>query len=268
MKRPDKSQAITRLTKQFHQIPALRRLSEDSSKFQKWHRDSRIAIANTFGEKSDHLTEFGNVQYSPGIYYPEMPPSRFLEAYVTGLETAAVMLESMIDEIKEYWEPHDPPRGFELGDKEPARTKKIFVVHGHDQSARASVARLLENQGLQPIVLHEQANKGRTIIEKFEDYGDVNFAVVLLTPDDEGRGMQTQSDMKLRARQNVVFEFGYFVGKLGRKQVCALVKGEIEQPSDCDGILYIPWDEGNGWKLNLLRELKAAGFEVDANQAL
>ena len=150
----------------------------------------------------------------------------------------------------------------------PKSTNKVFVIHGHDESARETVARFLEKLELKPIILHEQPNKGRTIIEKFEDYADVGFAVVLLTPDDVGAVKDRKSDLRPRARQNVVFEFGYFIGKLGREKVCALVKCDIERPSDLDGILYVPLDDNDGWKMRLLQELKAAGFVVDANLAL
>ena len=121
---------------------------------------------------------------------------------------------------------------------------------------------------LEPVILHEQPNKGRTIIDKFEEYADVRFAVVLLTPDDVGAVKDREADLLPRARQNVVFEFGYFIGRLGRERVCALAKGDIETPSDSDGILYVPLDDNDGWKMRLLRELKAAGFDVDANQLL
>lgn len=121
---------------------------------------------------------------------------------------------------------------------------------------------------LEPVILHEQPNKGRTIIEKFEEHADVRFAVVLLTPDDVGAVKDRKSDLLPRARQNVVFEFGYFIGRLGRDRVCALAKGDIERPSDSDGILYVPMDDNDGWKMRLLRELKTADFDVDVNQAL
>lgn len=119
---------------------------------------------------------------------------------------------------------------------------------------------------LKPVVLHEQPNEGRTIIEKFEDYTDVRFAVVLLTPDDVGGLQDNAGDTKPRARQNVIFEFGYFIGKLGRERVCALVKGNVEKPSDYDGVLYIQLDDSEGWKMRLVRELKSAGYNIDANR--
>ena len=125
-----------------------------------------------------------------------------------------------------------------------APARKVFVVHGHDEGAREAVARFLERLGFEAIVLHERANQGRTVIEKVEVHGDVGFAVVLLTPDDEGakRGEALQP----RARQNVLLELGYFIGRLGREQVCALKRGQVEFPSDFGGVAYASFDDGGG----------------------
>ena len=228
-----------------------------------------MAIANTFGSNSSHVADFNNVSYSLMAFSTGTPDSEFEAAYRRGLDSAASVLESMIDEIKEYWE--DEEESLRTSDsqvKVQKNTNKVFVIHGHDKSAQETVARFLEKLKLEPIILHEQPNEGRTIIEKFEDYADVTFAVVLLTPDDMGALKEQPRDLKPRARQNVVFEFGYFIGKLGRERVCALSKRDVEKPSDCDGILYVPLDNEDGWKIRLLRELKAAGFSVDANRAL
>lgn len=140
-------------------------------------------------------------------------------------------------------------------------TRKIFLVHGHDGEPRESIARFLTQLKFLPIILHEQTNQGRTIIEKFEKHADVNFAVIILTPDDVGgvRGDVPSS----RARQNVILEWGYFIGRLGRDRVCALKKGEIELPSDILGIVWEKFDEEGAWKMKLARELDDAGFEID-----
>lgn len=143
-----------------------------------------------------------------------------------------------------------------------------FVVHGRDDSAKESVARFLQNLGVTPVVLHEQASGGRTIIEKLEHYGKVAFAVVLLTPDDEGRLAGSTEDFRPRARQNVLLELGYFVGLLGRKNVCALCRPPVEIPSDWDGVVWVPMDEHDGWKMKLAKELRAAGFTVDLSALL
>ncbi|MEP7308359.1 MAG: nucleotide-binding protein [Acidobacteriota bacterium] len=147
-----------------------------------------------------------------------------------------------------------------------AESEKVFIVHGRDEAARESVARFVDKLGLEPIVLHEQASQGRTVVEKLEAAGNVGFAVVLLTPDDVG-GL-SGAELQPRARQNVVLELGYFVGRLQRNRVCALFKGELELPSDYMGVVYIPLDAGGGWRLQLAKELKAAGLPVDMNRAI
>ena len=145
---------------------------------------------------------------------------------------------------------------------EPA-ARKAFIVHGHDEGIREAVARFLERIGFEAIILHEQANQGRTIIEKIEAHGDVGFAIVLLTPDDVGAAKD--NSLQPRARQNVLLELGYFIARLGRSRVCALKRGDIEIPSDFGGIVYETYDTGGGWKMALGRELQAAGFDIDWN---
>lgn len=143
---------------------------------------------------------------------------------------------------------------------------KVFVVHGHDDAAKYAVARFLEKIGLEAIILSEQPDQGRTIIEKFEDHAsEVGFAVVLLTPDDVGQS-RTVTDIQTRARQNVIFELGYFVGKLGRGRACLLRKGDVEMPSDLAGVIYTELDAADGWMHKLVRELKAARMQFDANR--
>jgi predicted nucleotide-binding protein len=134
-------------------------------------------------------------------------------------------------------------------------SRKVFVVHGHDQAAREKIARFLERLEFEPIILHEQASRGRTVIEKVEAHSDVGFAVVLLTPDDEG--CEKGGTPRPRARQNVVLELGYFLGRLGRTHVCAMKRGELEIPSDFEGVVYVPFDSSDGWKQALGKELQA-----------
>ncbi len=145
-------------------------------------------------------------------------------------------------------------------------SNRVFVVHGHDEEAKQSVARCIEKLGFKAVILHEQPNQGRTIIEKFEDYSDVAFAVVLLTPDDVGASKDPEGELRPRARQNVILELGFFLGELGRGRVCALHKGEVEIPSDYRGVLWVPMDEGGAWRLDLATEMKAAGLDLDLNR--
>ena len=147
-----------------------------------------------------------------------------------------------------------------------ARNKrKVFIVHGHDNEAKQEVARFLEQLRIEPIILHEQASAGMTIIEKIEHYSnDSDFALVLYTPCDRGRGAsETKVPARNRARQNVVFEHGYLMSKLGRENVCALVKGDIEIPNDTSGVVYVDLDTGGTWKSEVVKELVAAGYSIN-----
>jgi predicted nucleotide-binding protein len=157
----------------------------------------------------------------------------------------------------------------DAGDVVPAAAldrSKIFVVHGREEGPREAVARFLERLGFRPIILHEQANQGRTVIEKVEAHSDVGFAVIILTPDDVG-GLKGDA-LQPRARQNVLLELGYFIGKLTRKRVCTLKAGEMEIPSDWRGVVDEPYDAGGGWRQTLARELEAADYEIDWNRVM
>lgn len=139
--------------------------------------------------------------------------------------------------------------------------KRVFVVHGRDDSVKDAVANHLVDLGLEPIILHEQPNMGRHLLTKFIGEADLaTFAVILMTGDDVG-GLSDES-LSPRARQNVILELGYFIARLGQSRVCALVSPRLETPSDFDGVVYVPIDEGEQWKDILLRELLAAGMPV------
>lgn len=133
---------------------------------------------------------------------------------------------------------------------------RVFVVHGHDHAAKVNVGFRLEKLGCESVILHERPNAGRTIIEKLQVASDVAFAVVLLTPDDEVRHAGA---IERRARQNVVFELGYFIGLLGRERVCALYADGVALPSDFAGVTYVKYDASGKWETELERELRAAG---------
>jgi len=138
----------------------------------------------------------------------------------------------------------------------------VFIVHGHDNEAKESVARFVSKLGLEPIILHERPNSGKTIIEKLESNVEkVAFAIVLLTPDDKGASIDT-NQLKYRARQNVIYELGFFNAKLGRDKVCVLKKGDIEVLSDYLGVAYVDMDSNGGWKNQLTREIIEAGLPV------
>jgi len=150
--------------------------------------------------------------------------------------------------------------------KRKKRAPEIFVVHGHDDEAKETIARFIERLGGRPVILHEQPNAGSTIIEKFENNSNVEFAIVLLTPDDVG-GKNAKA-LKQRSRQNVVFELGFFFAKLGRNKVYALHKEAVEIPSDIQGVLYTPMDKAGAWRTALARELRKAGLPLDYTKVI
>ncbi|MDP2851319.1 MAG: nucleotide-binding protein [Sulfuricurvum sp.] len=153
-----------------------------------------------------------------------------------------------------------------LQSKVVARNKrKVFIVHGRDNEAKQEVSRFIEKLGLEAIILHEQASAGMTIIEKIEHYSnDADFALVLYTACDLGRGVHESGiSPKNRARQNVVFEHGYLMAKLGRENVCSLVRGDIETPNDISGVVYVSLDPHGAWKNEIAKELKACGYQLN-----
>jgi len=178
------------------------------------------------------------------------------------LEYALDIIIDDLNQKKEYIAHHE---------EETIRSSKtdnmVFVVHGHDEGAKQTVARFLEQCGFVAVILHEQADGGRTIIEKIEQYADVVFAIVLYTPCDIGREKNEKRGTP-RARQNVVFEHGYLIAKLGRERVCALVKQGVQTPGDIAGVVYKPMDSAGAWKTEILREMKSAGVVVDASKLL
>jgi len=142
---------------------------------------------------------------------------------------------------------------------------KVFVVHGHDNAAKQETARFVEKLGFEAIILHEQVSKGKTIIEKIEEYSNVGFAIILYTPCDDGKSKK-ENKHRNRARQNVVFEHGFLIGKIGRHNVCALVKGDIEKPNDISGVVYVEMDSFGAWKNALADEMKESGYVIDKNK--
>ena len=267
MARIKKARAIERLQMLVNEGSKLRPEDYHSQKFEKWTTDVRSAIFYIFGEDSP--------QYSSLPTTLTLTPNG-IRNY---LNSMFAVLASSLDDVKYFWAddetspPHPTDQSNALAldsdpiDKRPG-SDKVFIIHGHDEAARESVARFLESLELEPIILHELPNRGQTIIEKFEQHAEVKFVVALLTPDDVGAREGQKRNLKLRARQNVIFEFGYFIGRLSRKRVCALLKDKVEKPSDYDGVLYIPLDDSGGWKIKLIKELRSAGLHIDANKAV
>lgn len=143
--------------------------------------------------------------------------------------------------------------------KDAFNNSQVFIVHGHDELVKLDVSNFIHSLGLEPIVLHMQASSGMTIIEKIEHYSNVGFGIVLYTPCDVGSKVG-DLEGRYRARQNVVFEHGYLIGKLGRSRVSAIVKDDVETPNDISGVVYVNMDQSENWKVELQTELRGAGY--------
>jgi predicted nucleotide-binding protein len=257
--------ALSRLQKLLDQIPDIRLRGHDSPAISTWAGNVKIVLEELYGESSLIFREFRTISFSPAIFFNVQPDSDFVRAFNTGMDEAKGFLESRVNDLSERIE-HGKPRSA-LPSNTHLDSRRIFVVHGHDHGSKETVARFLGQLGLEPIILHEKPDQGKTIIEKFEAHAaDARCAVVILTADDVGYLKANPEPKELRARQNVILELGYFVGKLGRDHTFALVEKGLALPSDIHGVVYIPLDEG-AWRFLLVKELKAAGLDVDANSA-
>jgi len=223
----------------------------DSGAFTEWKTRALVCLNDLFGEKHTYAKHF---------------EKQVQNGYRGHVESGLGILKAAKDDLTR----EDQTITEMAPTKAATLTTNVFVVHGHDEEMKQHVARTLSKLGLQPIILHEQPNAGKTIIEKFEVNADVAFAIVLLSPDDMAFPIGgSAKQAKPRARQNVVLELGYFVGKLGRNRVFPLKRGDnLELPSDLSGVVYTAYDAGGHWRFEVVRELKAAGYPVDANALL
>ena len=246
------------------ELLANRPISSDAK--QQWELLARNYLEKAFGVNSPNVDSVLDVgRY--GIYPLDAPESYWEKERAEKLTTQVKLIEGLTELLKTEIELEEGGVVQPLIKREEPG-HRIFLVHGTNAALAEQVARFLEKLQQKVIILREQPDKGRTIIEKFENYSDVGFAVVLLTGDDIGGESRDGKDKKPRARQNVILELGYFLGRLGRSRVCALYQTGVEIPSDYKGVLYVPFDDTGGWKLNIAKELKAAGLPVNMNDAI
>lgn len=235
----------------------------------------QTTLARIFGEgTADYrrLELAANLQWLPPVMLARSSPvplANYVQGYDANRKRSLALLQQAVQTLEEDLaevEFEFIPNGVVLQAAAPIG-REAFIVHGHAGELREAVARFLERIGLKPIILHEQANQGKTVIEKFEAHASVGFAIILLTPDDLG-GAVGGGAQQPRARQNVILELGYFIGRLTRARVCALKAGDLELPSDILGIVWTPFDAGGGWKQALAKELEAAGYHIDWNTVM
>ena len=253
------TKAIELLKKQIELIDKLLQLHHDDPEFTKWDNFTEQIIIKTFGKPHENLTDYTSSRYA-GEIWANMPDEAFQENFVKSLNIRKKLLESFIEQLEAFG---GIQKEQELIISKSISSRKIFIVHGHNEQAKTELALILTRLGFEPIILHEQPSQGMTVIEKFEKHSDVGFAFILLTPDDKGSQKGQEDKLLPRARQNVVFEFGSFVGKLGRERVCCLYTGDVELPSDLQGLVYLPFKSSiNEVRLDIVKELRAAGYEV------
>src|SRR5260370_22453937 len=214
--------------------------SADSTAIRVWYNTTRAILAAAFGSESRNIGAVNSAGPHHQMYFEGTPESLIRAHARENLRAAATMLDSCIEQLQ-LLAPRLSGRGAEEGVLQQEAGRSVFIVHGRDEGRKEAVARFLNTLDLKPVILHEQASRGRTLIEKFEAHADVSFAVVILTGDDSG-GPTGSESLRPRGRQNVVFELGYFVGRLGRKKVCTLYEEGVEIPSDFSGIVYVPLD--------------------------
>jgi hypothetical protein len=267
--RSEIDRGITKLRRRIDEVRGLQTASFDDPRVYTATSNIPDTIRDVFGPRSPEFDEHQYHRISHGAEFINQGRDHSQANFLAGIQHTIGMLEGLVARLEEKREdalpdvpPAIPPRSA------PTGSRRVFIVHGRDDSAKETVARFLEKLDLEPIILHEQPNKGRTIIEKFETHADVDFAAILLTPDDVGYPAEQEQQAKPRARQNVILELGYFVGRIGRDRVCALYKGGVEIPSDFEGVVYVSMDDPQSWRLSLAREIKAAGIEVDLNRAM
>ncbi len=231
-----------------------KRVTADLPEFKTWHASALRFLTNEFGEDSIEVTNFKKTRFQCALFDDEQ--QRIWCS--NGLKATIPTFEELLSDLDEDDE-NTPKNDSKINNN------KVFIVHGHNGELKYKTAELLRKLGIEPIILHDQPNSCRTIIEKIEDFGsEASAAIILFTPDDVGKAV-SEDEPKSRGRQNVVFEAGYFMGLLGRNNTI-LIKSDnsIELPGDLDGIVYS--DSAN--EFMIAKELKSMGFDIDLNKIL
>lgn len=231
-----------------------KRVTADLPEFKTWHASALRFLTNEFGEDSIEVTNFKKTHFQCALFDDEQ--QRIWCS--NGLKATIPTFEELLSDLDEDDE-NTPKNDSKINNN------KVFIVHGHNGELKYKTAELLRKLGIEPIILHDQPNSCRTIIEKIEDFGsEASAAIILFTPDDVGKAV-SEEEPRARGRQNVVFEAGYFMGLLGRSNTI-LIKSDdsIELPGDLSGVVY----SSSASEFTIAKELKAMGFNIDLNQLL
>lgn len=256
---PEGSRLIEQAIKRGEQLLGARPLEKEP--YASWQLFATNCLEKAFGTNSANVKNVMDVSKFEGLHY-DRPESAQEAERVEFLTAQLSRMRTLVDLLSV-----STPGTLAKAASSAPQGQKIFLVHGHNERFLQDCARFLEKLDQEVVVLREQPSKGRTIIEKFEQQAkDVGFAVVLLTGDDQGGPLTAPEELHSRARQNVIFELGYFIGRLGRSRVCALYESGVELPSDYSGVIYEELDVRGTWKVQLARELREAGLLVDMNK--
>jgi CAP12/Pycsar effector protein, TIR domain len=224
---------------------------------------TQMYLRRIVGDESEYVRDVGRIRFHPMYAPADESAKRSSWIFASG------RLRNLLNTVREEFELFGS--GNRGGTQATSgNATSVFIVHGHDEELKQSIARYVEKLGLDAIILHEKPNKGRTIIEKFDDYASVGFAIVLLSADDVVRVTGEEHADSYRARQNVIFELGFFLGRLGREKVAAIFRPHenFEMPSDYSGVLFVPYEADGSWRFKLAKELKECGFKLNLEAIL
>ncbi|MGI2068620.1 TIR domain-containing protein [Shewanella baltica] len=235
-------------------------------RFKSWQRQLHSFFKTNLPKSIDSYNQLFSAYEVLPIQYSDSDAEYFVKT--VGIKVTS-FLESLILDIRnneyDFTPVNNEVKHLDIIPTTKTKSNKVFIVHGHDGHVKERTARFIERLGFEAIILHEQVSKSRTIIEKIEDYSDVtDFAIVLYTPDDLGVVKTKVNDLQPRARQNVIFEHGFLMGKIGRENVVPLVDGDIELPNDISGIVYV----SENWEMKIAQEMQEAGYDIDFNKLL
>ncbi len=249
------------------EIDALEFKAED--KLDTCRRRTEMLTRRIFGDNSNYLKELADIRFSPVVWFSGMTEEDERPAWNSGKFELQNLIKTMIEDLTLFGGVITEGEQVVLDRTDQLIQQSIFVVHGYDEAMKQSIAQTLEKLGLKPLILHEQPNNGRAVIEKLMDYREKSsFAVILLSPDDLAYKVgEDPATARYRTKQNVVFELGFFLGKLGKNRVVVIHKeaDKFETPLNFSDVLFVPFDNRDNWKFELVRELKAAGYKADAN---
>ena len=266
-RRTDIDRGIKQLHRRIEEVEGLNpsEVQWNDSSVQQIASDIGATLSAVFGEDSQEYKKNRLLLFPSSLLNMSNDTER-QETFPGRIGHTIKRLEELIESLEDRREDRKAEQqGTPPLARSPLDSRRVFVVHGRDEAAKEKVRTFLTQLELEPVILDEQPSQGQTVIEKFEGNADVDFAVVLFTPDDTGGLADPSNEPRPRARQNVIFELGFFVGTLGRKKVCVLHKGDVEIMSDYHGIVYVDMDDTGAWQLQIAKEIRSVGLNVDMN---